>query len=84
MLEKVKKMMNITGTAMDETIKLYINEVIAFAIDAGVNPEVIYSPDNVGVIARGVIDLYNLNSGAGSFSDVFMKRIIQLTMKDGD
>ena len=62
LLEKVKIGLNITGTYQDETLKTYINDVKAFLLDAGVSDAVVNSPEAVGVIIRGVSDLWNYDN----------------------
>lgn len=77
-LESVKSALGITGNFQDATLKIYINEVIAYMKDAGVSTEVINSDVSAGVIARGVTDLWNYNGGAGKLSDYFYQRVSQL------
>ena len=77
-LEKVKNALGITGTYQDATLKIYIEEVIAYMKDAGVSTEVIDSEASAGVIARGVTDLWNYNASAGKLSDYFYQRLSQL------
>lgn len=78
-LEKVKSALGITGEYQDATLKIYIEEVIAYMSDAGVPTEVINSSVSAGVIARGVTDLWNYNGGAGKLSDYFYQRVSQLS-----
>lgn len=82
MLDKVKKSLGITGNYQDDTIKEYIDEVKRYLIDGGVPKKVIEDPSTVGVIARGVSDLWNYGSGGTSFSPYFLQRAIQLSSKD--
>lgn len=77
-LESVKSALGITGTYQDATLKIYIDEVIAYMKDAGVSTDVISSNVSAGVIARGVTDLWNYNGGAGKLSDYFYQRVSQL------
>ncbi len=83
-LERVKNALGITGTFQDDTITEYIEEVKAFMSDAGVSEEVINSKTSVGVITRGVSDLWNYGAGNTDFSPYFVKRVIQLAFKRGD
>ena len=78
LLESVKSALGITGTYQDVTLKIYIDEVIAYMKDAGVSTDVISSNVSAGVIARGVTDLWNYNGGAGKLSDYFYQRVSQL------
>ena len=82
MLEKVKTMLGITGTYQDETIQRYIEEVKQFLIDGGVDKKIVDADTSVGVIARGVADLWNYGSGGTSFSPYFLQRATQLSYKD--
>lgn len=77
-LESVKSALGITGNYQDATLQIYIDEVMAYMRDAGVPTEVINSNMSVGVIARGVTDLWNYNGGAGKLSDYFYQRVSQL------
>lgn len=74
-LESVKKALGITGEYQDETLKIYIEEVKAYLVSAGVSTEVTNSSVSAGVIVRGVTDLW---LGAGKLSDYFYQRVSQL------
>lgn len=78
LLEKIKTGLGITGTYQDETLKIYINDVKQYLLDAGVNPEIIDGSAAVGVILRGVADLWNYGSGNADFSEYFIQRVTQL------
>jgi hypothetical protein len=77
-LSKVKKALGITGEYQDETLNVYIDEVKAYMVSAGVPESVVNSDVSAGVIARGVTDLWNYNGGAGKLSDYFYQRVSQL------
>lgn len=77
MLEKVKISLGITGTYQDDTVNEYILEIKAFLIDAGVKKSNI----TVGLVARGVSDLWNYGAGKGRLSEYFMQRASQLAYK---
>lgn len=77
-LSKVKCALGITGEYQDETLTVYIDEVKAYMMSAGVPKGVINSSVSAGVIARGVTDLWNYNGGAGKLSDYFYQRVSQL------
>ena len=81
-LESVKKSLGITGNYQDETIKEYIKEVKRYLIDGGIDRSIVESQSTVGIIARGVADLWNYGSGGTSFSPYFIQRVIQLSSKD--
>lgn len=77
MLTGVKKALGIQGEYLDDTLKEYINEVVEFLTDAGVKAANI----TVGVVARGVSDLWNYGAGEGRLSEYFMQRATQLSFK---
>jgi hypothetical protein len=77
MLEGVKKAIGVEGEYQDDTISSYIEEVKAFLVDAGV-PE---SRITVGIVARGVSDLWSYGAGEGKLSQYFMQRAAQLSLK---
>lgn len=80
-LAKVKTVMGISGEYQDETLSIYIDEVIAELIAAGVKKEVAESAAAVGCIACGVNDLWNYSSGGVKHSEYFNRRMIQLSMQ---
>lgn len=77
-LSKVKSNLGITGTALDETLNGWIEEVKNFLTDAGV----LESNITNGIIAIGVKDLWNYGAGEGQFSPYFIQRATQLAYKD--
>lgn len=78
LLTKVKAAIGITGDYQDDTIEMHIDEVKAFLGSAGVRASVLESDKVVGVVARGVLDLWNYGAGDGSLSPYFYQRTIQL------
>lgn len=74
-LAEVKKALGITGEYQDDTLNVYIDEVKAYMMSAGVSTEVINASVSAGVIARGVTDLW---LGGGKLSDYFYQRVTQL------
>ena len=77
-LDDVKNALGITGDYQDETLKIYINEVVAFLVDAGVSNGNITS----GLVARGVSDLWNYGGAEGKLSEYFIQRATQLSYKN--
>ena len=73
MLEDVKSALGITGDYQDATLTEYINEVVDFAINAGVEPANI----TTGLVARGVSDLWTYTGGNGQLSEYFIQRCTQ-------
>lgn len=80
LLIQVKQALNIGGNYQDNTLKIYIDEVRAYMIGAGVNESEINK--YVGVISRGVADLWNYGSGDAKLSNYFMQRVTQLALKN--
>lgn len=76
-LANIKAAIGVTGTYQDNTIQQYVNEVVAFLVDAGVSESNITD----GVVARGVSDLWNYGAGEGKLSEYFMMRASQLALK---
>lgn len=81
LLKKVKVGMGITGTYQDATLLTYIDDVKNFLLDAGVPENIINGSDSVGVITRGVSDLWNYGTGSTEFSPYFIQRATQLVYK---
>ncbi|MGB7594707.1 MAG: hypothetical protein WBL80_04020 [Erysipelotrichaceae bacterium] len=78
LLTKVKQGLGVTGSNLDGTLTMYIDEVKAFMKSAGVRDSIIASATSAGAILRGVADLWNLESGTTDFSNYFKMRVIQL------
>lgn len=83
-LKSVKQALGITGTFLDNTLKMYIEEVLAYLMDAGVSKTVALSSAAVGVITRGVSDLWNYGSAGGKLSEYFYQRVVQLAYKPSE
>lgn len=81
LLQSVKRALNITGTYQDDTLMIYIRDVKYYMSDAGVREDIINSEASVGVIARGVSDLWNYGNGSTTFSEYFYQRVIQLVAR---
>lgn len=75
--EKIKDML-LMGNTHDKMLDLYILEIIDFAKNAGVPDAVLSSERIIGLVARGVTDLWNYGAGDGKLSEYFMQRCIQL------
>lgn len=78
LLNKVKLGLGITGEYLDGTLELYIDEVVAYLISAGVSETKARDISAAGVIVRGVADLWNYGSGKGELSPYFYQRAAQL------
>lgn len=77
-LAKIKTGLGITTDYQDDLLQIYIDDVKAFMIDAGVSATVATSNAAVGCILRGVSDLWNYSAGGVKFSEYFKQRVIQL------
>lgn len=80
-LAAVKDRRGITGTYHDRTIEGYILDTKAYLLDAGVKKEILESDAALGVIFRGVSDLWDYGTGDVKFSTYFMQRAMQLCYK---
>lgn len=80
-LKGVKDALGITGEYQDTTLNFYIEEVKEYMKGAGVPESVVNSASSIGVISRGVADLWNYGSGEAKLSNYFMQRVIQLAYK---
>ncbi len=80
-LTAVKNGIGITGDYQDETLMVYVNEVIDFMINAGVSENVVRSNAAVGCIMRGVVDLWDYGNGTAKLSDYFKMRVVQLSCR---
>ena len=76
-LTAVKKATGITGDYQNDTLQMWIDETVAFLKDAGVPAE----RQTDGIVARGVLDLWNYGAGDGKFSQYFMQRASQLALR---
>lgn len=66
------------GNWRDAMLMVFINEVKAFMLDAGVPEDKIMSDVSVGCFLMGVNDLWNYQPGGTKFSPYFERRVTQL------
>lgn len=64
------------GEYQEATISVYFDEVVEFIKGAGV-PEAAIT---TGLVARGVVDIWNYGSGEGRLSEYFKLRVAQLAL----
>lgn len=79
--ELLKEVKNGAGKLSDyhnDVIIIWIREVKEFLLSAGIDEAIVNSKKAVGIITRGVLDLWNYGSGEGKFSEYFIQRAIQL------
>lgn len=78
LVNQIKTRLGITTEYHDALLLRYANDVKEYMHAAGIPGDILDSEAAVGVISRGVTDLWNLGSGEGNFSGVFMQRVIQM------
>lgn len=81
LFDEVKKAMGIMTSYQDTQIRPFFDDVIEFLKSGGARDESILAKTSVGIIARGVSDLWNYGSGGTSLSPYFMQRAIQICSK---
>jgi hypothetical protein len=64
------------GEYQEATISVYFDEVVEFIKGAGV-PEAAIT---TGLVARGVVDIWNYGIGEGRLSEYFKMRVAQLAL----
>ena len=79
LLKKVKSLIG-AGSYDDDPIELLIEDVKYELLDAGVHEVAVNSRVAIGVIARGVDDLWSLGSGTVNLSPYFRQRVTQLAL----
>lgn len=84
LIDDIKSRLGIIGDYQDDLLLNYANDCKDYMRSAGVDSDLIDDEICVGAIARGVADLWNLASGDGKFSEIFLQRVIQLTMEASD
>lgn len=72
-----------TDESFLSVLPLYCTEAQQIIKNAGVKDTVAESAKAVGVIARGVLDLWNFGAGDGKFSPLFFQLVEQLKYDDG-
>ena len=80
LLTEIKSRLDITGTYHDAKLNGYISDVKEYLIDGGVDENVVNDSCAVGVISRGVSDLWNYGESDGGFSQYFKERAIQMSL----
>ena len=75
-LEQVMTGMNLSGNEdQGATIQIYMDEVMSFLKNAGI-PE---SSITVGLVVRGVSDIWNYGGAKGELSPYFWERATQIS-----
>lgn len=81
MLGAIKEGLNITGDYQDASLRVWYCEAKEFLLDAGVAESIVRSTKAIGILTRGVADLWNYGAGNASLSPYFKERAIQLVYK---
>lgn len=84
LIEEIKTRLGLTGDYQDALIGAYADDVKEFLVAGGIPYAVAESEKSIGVIARGVADLWNFGAGEGTFSPVFYQRLTQLRYEVSD
>lgn len=77
-LQEVKKRLAITDTYHDDLLASFIQDTKDYLISVGITDEILTDKKALGILARGVVDLWNNKPSDGEFSKVFYQRAIQL------
>lgn len=80
-ITKIKKGLGIAEGIPDETVEIWLTDVKDFMKNAGVPDHVINASTTIGLLARGVSDIWNYgDSEKTDFSVVFKQRVAQLSL----
>lgn len=83
-LTVVKQSLNITGSALDNALGVYLDEIVLYMIEAGVSSDVVSSTSAIGTICKGVSDLYIDKALSNYFYQRVTQLSIQVTEEDDD
>jgi hypothetical protein len=72
----VKKAIGVTDFH-DNVIGVWYDEAYTFCKEAGVSESYLQSESAVGLLAKGVLDLWDFGSGTGKLSEYFKMRVVQ-------
>ena len=78
LVNELKKRLSITDNYHDEMLLTFANDTKDYLKAGGVSSELLESDKALGILARGVIDLWNNTPSGGSFSPVFLQRAVQM------
>ena len=77
-LQEVKIRLAITDTYHDKLLSSFIQDAKDYLTSVGITDEILADKKALGILARGVVDLWNNKPSDGEFSKVFYQRAIQL------
>lgn len=78
LVEEIKTRLLITGNYHDSLILAYARDVKEYLHSAGIPAAVVNSGVSVGIISKGVSDLWNRGLEDGILSGFFRERVIQM------
>jgi hypothetical protein len=76
-LSDVKTALSITGNYQDNVLQAYFDDVVEYLTSAGIDRSAL----TVGIVARGVADLWNYGAGTSKLSPYFIQRATQLAYR---
>lgn len=77
-LQEVKIRLAITDSYHDKMLLSFIEDAKSYLVSVGITEELLNNRKSLGILARGVVDLWNNKPSDGDFSSIFMQRAIQL------
>jgi hypothetical protein len=77
-LTEVKKRLAITDTFHDDMLSAFIDDTKDYLRAVGITDALLSDKKSLGILTRGVVDLWNNKPSDGSFSQMFYQRAIQL------
>lgn len=78
LVKELKSRLAITDNYHDAMLLAFANDTKDYLKAGGVSAELLESEKALGILTRGVIDLWNNTPSGGSFSPLFLQRAIQL------
>ena len=78
LLQEIKTRLSITDEYHDKMLLSFIQDTKDYLISVGITSEILEDKKALGILARGVVDLWNNQPSEGEFSKMFTQRAIQL------
>lgn len=79
--EVLKSLGILDGSGVEDSVKPYYNTIVSYCLGAGVTDEKLLSESSIGLVARGISDIWNYGSGTGVLSEFFFQSLAQLVYK---
>ena len=77
-LQEIKTRLSITDSYHDQLLSSFIQDTKDYLKSVGITDELLNDKKSLGILARGVVDLWNNKPSDGEFSKIFIQRAIQL------